>query len=423
MDKERDINIENKISNPRLVRLRIVPIIVCLPIAMALIILVTILCDKRSDLRYDAYNDIVSKWGGRQLLEAPFLIDKDNMKTLMPDSIDADTALSPEIRYRSIYEFILYTANININARFDQPSKYLAGKYKEVYLAVRLTHSKDVSDIKASVNNADVFFTYDENLNMFLARLRPTDMENTIDVKLELNIRGAESFNMLPIARINTLNISSNWSTPSFSGNYLPTSRQISKDGFSGTWKINSFSEILKMQKEELYPEKDEGAGVRLIMPINVYRQTERALSYAFLFIAIFLVSIISTEYVTKEKLDLVQYILASVTPVVFYLMTLAISEHTGFSLGFAISALLCSSLIACYIGSVMGKMVVGTITFIFNLAAYGVMFALLYIENMSLLAGSIVVFVILIMLMFMTANSNKDCAAKLQKDPSQAME
>ncbi len=410
MEQEKNSEIENNASNPKIARLRIAPLIVCLPITAVLIILITILCYKRSDLRYSAYSDIASKWGGSQLLEAPFIIEKSGMKTLMPDTLDANTELLPEIRYRSIYEFIVYTANVGINAKFPQPSKHLSGKFGETYLAFRLTHSKDVNDIRASINNTPISFAYDENLRMFLARLKPADMEKDIDVKLELSIRGSETFYMLPVAKTNSINMSSSWSAPSFSGEYLPTSRQIDKGGFSATWKINSFSAIIRTLKEEARPEECKGAGTCLIMPINVYRQTERALSYAFLFIAIFLVSIISTEYLTREKLDLIQYILASATPVVFYLMTLAISEHTGFGLGFAVSALLCSALIAFYIGAAIGKMKVGVVTFMFNLAAYGVMFVLLYLENMSLLVGSIVVFAILAILMSMTVHANKVC-------------
>lgn len=84
MDKGRNINIEDKISNPKILRLHI-PLMMYMFTLKPLTILITILCDKRSNLRYYACDYVTSGWGGRQLLEVLFIINKDRMKILMPN--------------------------------------------------------------------------------------------------------------------------------------------------------------------------------------------------------------------------------------------------------------------------------------------------------------------------------------------------
>ena len=384
------------------------PLIICLPISMVLIMMIALLCYERNTLNQEAFIDIASKWGDKQLLEAPFIISSDKKQIYMPETLDASAIITPEIRYRGIHEFVIYTADIQINAKFLPSSKYIAeGKLHEyILLGFRLTCSNSVNNIKASIDSVPINFSYDSNLKMFTSKVSTKDFDKYGTVKISLNLRGATRLHIAPYAKTNTINITSNWGTPSFSGDYLPTSREISKDKFSGTWNINSFTTPSASIK--YYENTTRGVGVDLLMPIDIYRQTNRAISYSFLFITIFIVSIIATEYFTKERLDIIQYILAAVTPVVFYLMVLSFAEHIGFNAGFSISALLCSVLIACYIGVAISKLKVGITIFAFNMIAYAVMFILLYLENISLLVGSIVVFIILAILMAMTAKANK---------------
>lgn len=384
-------------------------IITCLSISMCLILAIAFLCYERETLNREALLDISSKWGGKQLIEGPFIIAPDKKYMHTPKTLEANATINPEIRYRGIYKFVVYTAEVQMNARFLSVSKYSEQFKQKEYILIgfNLSFDNGLSDIKASINSVPINFSYDSTLGMFIGKVNLQSLDKEGVVKISLNLRGTARLHITPCAMTNTIEMTSRWKDPSFSGKYLPTSRDIKKDGFTGIWNINSFkvhSDLANHNSSDY----SNGVGVDLLMPVDIYRQTERALSYSFLFITIFIVSLIATEYLTKERLDLIQYILSAVTPVVFYLMVLSFAEYIGFDIGFLISALLCSILISCYIGVAIGRLKVGITTFIFNILAYTVMFVLLYLENASLLVGSIVVFIILTILMVITAKSNR---------------
>ena len=66
-----------------------------------------------------------------------------------------------------------------------------------------------------------------------------TDTSYTFSLNLQLS--GSETLQFIPLGSKTLVNVSSDWKTPSFSGNYLPDEPNVTKEGFTAEWQIPFF--------------------------------------------------------------------------------------------------------------------------------------------------------------------------------------
>ena len=66
------------------------------------------------------------------------------------------------------------------------------------------------------------------------------DRPESIDFEVTLTIKGSETLQFLPLGDTTEVIMRSAWPSPSFNGNYLPDSREITDDGFTANWKMRS---------------------------------------------------------------------------------------------------------------------------------------------------------------------------------------
>ena len=91
------------------------------------------LIDEREYLQVQAFEDIASKWSGRQTVTGPILVlpykeyYRDTNKVLrfikhnlyvLPDEANINGEVLPQKRHRNIYEVVVYNSNISIDAKF-----------------------------------------------------------------------------------------------------------------------------------------------------------------------------------------------------------------------------------------------------------------------------------------------------------------
>ena len=149
-------------------------------------------------------------------------------------------------------------------------------------------------------------------------------------------------------------------------------------------------------------------AGVSLLKPANIYTQVTRAATYSILIFLVVLMAFLIAERVTNTWMHPLQYCLAALSLVLFYALTLALSEHIAFNLSYWLSAIAITSLCIFYCALIFRKKnaVVGMGTAV--MASYAVIFVLLRMEDYALLAGTMLVFVLLAILMGMTGRINQ---------------
>ena len=424
MDTQSQQSILNKFKT-KTIGTKLALLVLILPAAMLLVATIGFLCSQRSHMQQTAQADIADKWGKEQTLIAPFLITHQtktinttkyiNSRTTQPDtkqvvikniylpnSLDVNAELTPEIRYRGIYQSVVYTGCIQIKAKF-KPSPNIDASS----IGISTSDMDAISNITATINGTNVEFFHDTIEKRFFANIPQNDLKKDLDVSLTITLRGSQKFSIDPIGQTNKIKISANWNSPSFIGKTLPTNRSITDTSFTADWDISSLTTLYPKTEKYLHtPTKN--VGVSLFVPIDIYSQVERALTYSFLFITMFVVSLLFAECITKMESNITQYIIAICGPIIFYLLLLSFAEHIGFTPAFVLAAAMTSILVSTYVGVVLNSKKAGCGILISLGISYILTFVLLRLENMALLVGSLVLFFMLTLVMTITAKLNR---------------
>jgi len=140
---------------------------------------------------------------------------------------------------------------------------------------------------------------------------------------------------------------------------------------------------------------------------ISVYRPVDRVIKYSILFITLTFLAFFLLEVIYQLKLHPVQYLLVGLGLAEFYLLLLALMEHIGFLWAYIIAAVMTIGLISLYSHFIL-KTKMGSVMIAILLAIiYSYMLVVLHLETFALLAGSLLLFALLSLVMFVTRNLN----------------
>lgn len=396
--------------------------------------LVTTLVYERQSRQESVVNEIASQWGGRQTITGPMLVipytdrvltddgklrDYRGTISVLPETLNGSGTLDPEVRYRSIYETVVYTAKLTLAGSFDlaeldklglDPDVKLHWEQARIALGISdmrglaepveirlagMAHSLDPgtgnNDVLASGASAPVKFT------------APGD-GTTVAFETGIVLRGTEYLHFAPVGKTTDVSLSSSWPSPSFSGAFLPAEREIGKDGFSAAWQVLHLNRDYPQAWQDTAYRPNSGAfGVSLLIPADVYQQATRTTKYAIMFIAFTFIAFFLTEMLNRLNVHPVQYLMVGLALVLFYSLEISLAEHLGFDAGYLIASLATTALIALYARAVLknGRMAlwIGGLLVIL----YAFLYMLLQLEDYALLAGSIALFAALAVLMYFT--------------------
>ncbi len=341
---------------------------------------------------------------------------------VFPTTLEWRGDVNVEPRRRSLYTVNTYLASMAGVARFsslqglatpvvDAKSRITCG---EPRLNVLLTHQSGIQSAELKID--DVVVTLDSGtsdgvagFSAALPKLGDAGAQAkpmSVDVKLDL--LGMESFSLLPVGNDNALKLGSKWPHPSFAGAFLPRDKTLSAQGFSANWKVSS----LATDAQSRFPcgvaangknACAEGMAVTFVDPVNATALSERAVKYGELFIALTFVGLGLFELLRRVKVHPVQYLLIGAALAVFFLLLLSVSEHLPFAIAYLLAALGCTVLIGVYAKSVLGGWR-GALPVAGGCATlYGVLYLVLQSEQHALLAGSLLIFAALAMVMLST--------------------
>ena len=285
----------------------------------------------------------------------------------------------------------------------------------EVYLGI--SDPMAISEIPRLVaNGAEVEFTASsEGIDGLPSELRmslgqkfdkpPPGGELEFDVLLNLNGSGSLSF--LPLADHAAVTMSGDWNSPSFTGRQLPTHREVRDDGFDASWTSTRIGRKLPsawIERHEQPPSIGRGAfGARFIQPVGLYQVIERSTKYAVLIIGLTFVAYFLMEVVCNLRLHPLQYLQVGLANTLFYLLLLSLSEHLGFDAAYALSASASTALIAGYSAAILRGRSRAMMMVAVLLALYTFLYLTLKAENVALLAGSVGLWIVLALVMYLT--------------------
>lgn len=249
---------------------------------------------------------------------------------------------------------------------------------------------------------------------------------------MQLDLVGTARLSLVPAARELTWNLRSDWPHPSFGGRFLPAARTVDVNGFSARWTVSALASPAAKDAEggralctiQDRPADDDGDGgatrarpatdapsarcmdtidVSFIEPVNPYSLTDRATKYALLFVVLTFAAVALTEALAGRRVHPVQYTLVGLALALFYLLLLSLSEHLPFGFAYAIASGSGVLLLGYYGAHMLGHWRAGFGFGVGIAVLYGLLWALLRMEQWSLAIGAVGLFAMLAAVMVLT--------------------
>ena len=399
---------------------------------------------EREMTRNNAILEVSEKWGGKQLLSGPLLIiplkqhhkdDKGNVTTsiqyanFLPDDLLINGDVTPEIRYRGIYEVVLYNSRLNVSGMFsfpelkdlDFPQKEIM--WKDAFLAFGITDMKGIKEkIKIKWNDSELtanpgIVSNDVLSSGVSTKVKLDEAKKNYTFSFNVDLNGSQDLKFIPVGKETRVILSSSWDTPSFQGEFLPVKRDVSKNGFTAEWKVlqlnRNYPQKWIGKHYEIYP---SAFGVDLLLPVDEYQKTTRTVKYALLFIVLTFMSFFVIEILNKKSIHPIQYLLIGFALVLFYTLLLSFAEHIAFGYSYLIASSCTVLMITAYSQSVLSNKIISCIIFGILAILYGFLYILLQLEDYALLLGSTGLFVILGIFMYLTRKIDWYTAMKIDR-------
>lgn len=402
------------------------------------------LVSERQQRQQQAVEEINARWAAPQTVTGPVIgipyletstdngnkVEVKRWAYFLPAKLDIQTHLVPERRYRGIYQVVVYTTELDIHGDFDSLHLEELNLSPANMLWKEATVFFDISDLQGiredvTVHLADATTGFLDNTNPHAADLllvparRSTDQFKTalaaplpdwlpsaakanLKFSAKVKLKGSGNLSFVPAGRETTVQATSPWPDPSFTGAALPDLRSVKDSGFVANWKMLALNRKFPQQwKEGNYNLGDAAFGVSLIVPIDVYQQTTRSVKYAILIILLTFTAFLLIEWVYDRPIHSVQYALVGLALCIFYTLLLSLSEYLGFNGAYAIAAVATIGLIAWYIGSLLHSARMSLFITFLLVVQYGFVFTLIQLQDYALLMGSIGLFITLAIVMY----------------------
>lgn len=431
----------------KLIGIFILVLVLLIPLGM-----IQSLLRERLQRRDAALNEITSTWGREQLIGGPVLVvpytyqfkewrtvdgvdgrpkqtEVLNTATarayFLPASLAIDGAIEPQKLHRGIYDAVVYGGTLSIAGAFDVPDFAALKIAPENIQWADATLSFAITDLRGARTMLEV------KLGDRAFRLVPGSKvpglpsgvyasvpgletaTGSIPFSLDLSLNGSRGLSFAPIGVQNSVRLKSKWPDPSFRGAFLPSTREVTPDGFSAEWQVSyygrsypqSWTDAANAWSFDSPEVRASLFGVDFISVVDAYRYVERSIKYGILFLVLVFTAFFLFEVLASLRIHAFQYTLVGAALILFYLLLLSLSEFLPFLIAYAASAVAATVLIALYSHKVL-RSGARTLTVTALLAAvYTFLCVALRLQDYSLVFGSIGLFVVLAVVMYVTRN------------------
>ena len=414
-------------------------------LAIPLFMVYALVWDRQSQSE-TARASVAEGWGGPQMLAGPVMVipyRQQSVETvtengkastravtverelfLAPVKNDAAVDVSPERRVKSIYETVVYEARVKGTARFALPEDLARfGVRPEELLLDRAEIRVGISDARGLLADNGISVR-GEPLPLRPGKgLGATDGSGffafadwsaasgaPLDVSYRFGVRGNGQLTLIPDAESTTWSVTSTWPHPSFAGQFLPNSRAVTDKGFTARYAISNLAlgrAIVQLpQPGEVVGQGAGGAQsaqIDLIEPVNLYSQVDRAVKYGFLFIGFTFLAFLMFDIIAGARVAAAEYLLTGAGLILFFVLLLAFAEIIGFTLAYLAASGAVIGLISAYSAAVLGSVKRAGFIGGLLLGLYALLYVLLNLEAYSLIIGSVLLFVALAAVMYVT--------------------
>ncbi|ASP35553.1 cell envelope integrity protein CreD [Labrenzia sp. VG12] len=410
---------------------------------------VWILVEERADRAREVARDIAGSWGGTQEINGPYLVvpfsetvtigtgDRGRTEVhwhtavLFPEKLDVSGDLQVEERWKSIYSLPVYSGAVQLSGRFGAPPSNMFEPQKGGTVDIAADKALlvvGIGDVRALKN--EVSLTLDGNAPIpfepgpgpmvvssgqfkaapasassgINAAVPPLKWRKGFAFQVPLDLNGSTAVYVAPAGQSTSVNLSSNWPHPGFTGAFLPDERTIADTGFEANWSIPYLARgIPKTLITNQLPLQSKLLGVKFVEPVNFYQTISRSLKYAIGFISLTFLAVFVLEMRSGWRFHWIQYALVGLALIIFYVMLLALAEHVGYGLAYLGAASAATVLNAAYVGTSLKSRSAGAVMFAVLATIFALLFALMREQDYALLIGSVIAFLALAVTMFVT--------------------
>ena len=449
----------------RLILIGVLSLLLLIPTGM-----ISSIVYERESRSQEAINEVSSKWSNEQTVAGPiltipykkYLKDKDNptkvVETVsyahfLPERLDISGNIEPKMLNRGMYDVVVYNSKLDLSGGFKAPDwsklninpadafldqatvsvnipdmrgikEKIAfawngaainlepgvqgdiGKYLDLTVPVQYNSDNERFDgIMPTKMSPDAISTSGSGVSAKV----PVGNDGSYNFKLVLDLNGSQRLNFLPLGSETNVEVKSSWNNPSFDGTFLPDERDVTNSGFTAKWKVLQFNRNSPQSFAELSNSNLIGSafGVKLMVPVDQYQKTSRAVKYAILTIALTFLIFFFVEIFNRTRIHPFQYILVGLALVLFFTLLLSISEHLGFNYAYLISAASILLMTSLYTKTVFKNTRATVILALILAAIYTFIYTILQLQDYALLIGSIGLFFILAAVMFISRKIN----------------
>lgn len=404
---------------------------------------------ERSLRQQDVVNDINDKWGNNVLIYGPILklpyktyseTSTFNEKTqtyfketqthtnfayIFPESLNADVTVNSKTLNRGNFESAVFTTNMVFKGHFtptdlvDKGIKTEDILWEKASVIIKTSNLKGIKsemNLKLNANNYtfqtnynDHKQTYDGHLDTLetgFLKIEDAQSQEESEFIMTMSFNGSKQIELVPIGKITTMKMASNWPDPSFIGNYLPNdeSKTISKNGFKADWSVLQINRAFSQQHLNKIPNLNEFAfGTKFMVMVDEYQKSERSAKYGFLVIGLTFLIFFLMQTMSKINIHPFQYLMIGIALTMFYTLLVSISEHSNFLKAYLIAGISVIILITLYSKSILVNWKFPIFIGASLTALYTFIYIIIQLENYALLVGSVGLFLILAIVMFVS--------------------
>ena len=405
------------------------PVKISLMGALALLMLIPLAMVKgqiseREHTAAESRNEVAASWGRSQILSGPVLnfsydvqvpdekgktISQRKSATIYPRTLVYDIDLPTQTLHRSIYDIMVYGAEVVVTGDFVIPALYGQQELKEQTVSIGVSDLRGIDGaVEISLGDRNYSFhsgskekehgcaLLSEAIELKAALM---DGKSALPFRLHYRVRGSASLMVKPYGQSTEVRMHSNCPDPSFTGDFLPSEREVTGEGFTARWSV---SEINRGNPD------DTSFGVNLLQGVTQYQQTMRSAKYGILIILLVFLAGLAVELLGKKKINIVQYLVIGLSLVLFYVLVLSFSEFMRFPIAYALAALMTVAALLGYFRGILRDRSAWLLTGLVALA-FLISYVLLQMETYAFLAGTLLLFALLAGIMYLTRNLNRE--------------
>jgi len=352
--------------------------------------------DSRESYNYTFSEEVAETWGNAVFLEGPFISngnDNKNDIVIVPEYLNCDIDVKSQTLHRNRFDSDVFNANVKIDAKFSKAEivQNTDSSYK-ILLKIdgRIPKNAEfkLNDKLLNWKVSSVGLYYDINI---------AELPDTISLTTELNLRGSEKIEVMKIGKDSHIRISGTAHNPSFLGNLLPDERHVEGEQFTAIWG------------SEFNDTNQDVCGAKFLVGLDNYQKVSRSVKYAVIIIILTFAGVFATEIMTKQQIPLLNYLLIGIAIILFYFLLLSFSEYIYFSLSYLIASVMTIGLISTYMWKMVESKKAGILMGTLLIAIYSVCYLILNLENIAMLIGSLVLFISLAIMMYVSLRISRN--------------